>query len=91
MRDIFFTLAFIVAIPRAIQHPWFGIMIWVLLSVMAPHRLTWGFAYDIPFAQITAIATLIGLVFTKDQVRFPIGITTTLLILLATWIGTISV
>jgi probable O-glycosylation ligase (exosortase A-associated) len=38
---------------------------------MSPHRLTWGFAYDLPFAQIIAIPTLIGLLFTKTRRSIP--------------------
>ena len=33
---------------------------------MNPHRLTWGFAYDWPFAQIIALATLAGLLLTRE-------------------------
>jgi probable O-glycosylation ligase (exosortase A-associated) len=32
---------------------------------MNPHRLTWGFAYDWPFAHIVALATLAGLLLTR--------------------------
>lgn len=85
MRDIVLTLAFFLTVPRALKHPWFGIMLWVFISIMAPHRMTWGFAYHLPFAQITAIATLIGLFFTNDRVKFPVCTTTILLILLPVW------
>ena len=33
---------------------------WSWLGYMNPHRLTWGFAYDFPFAQLVAVATLAG-------------------------------
>jgi probable O-glycosylation ligase (exosortase A-associated) len=44
---------------------------WTWVSFMNPHRLTWGFAYDLPVAQILAIPTLIGLVFSKTRRSIP--------------------
>jgi probable O-glycosylation ligase (exosortase A-associated) len=38
---------------------------------MNPHRLTWSFAYDMPFAQMVAIATVCGLIATKDKYPLP--------------------
>jgi len=38
---------------------------------MSPHRLTWGFTYDFPFAQIIALCTFAGLLFTKDRSAIP--------------------
>jgi putative inorganic carbon (HCO3(-)) transporter len=39
---------------------------------MSPHRLSWGFAYDMQFAQIVAIPTLLGFAFTKDRRPIPL-------------------
>jgi probable O-glycosylation ligase (exosortase A-associated) len=50
---------------------------------MNPHRLTWGYAYNLPFAMIVAIATLTGLLFTRDRRPLPRALETYLL--LALW------
>ena len=49
------------AIPVALFHPIYGVYLWIWISVMNPHRLTWGFAFDQPFALYTALVTLVGL------------------------------
>jgi probable O-glycosylation ligase (exosortase A-associated) len=38
---------------------------------MNPHRLTWSFAHDMPFAQMVAIATVAGLIVTKEKYPLP--------------------
>jgi len=38
---------------------------------MNPHKLTWGFATNMPFAQLVAFATIGGLLFTKEKYALP--------------------
>ena len=38
---------------------------------MNPHRSTWGFAYDMPFAQIVAITLLVSMLFSSEKYRMP--------------------
>jgi probable O-glycosylation ligase (exosortase A-associated) len=38
---------------------------------MNPHKLAWGFATNMPFAQIVAVTTLCGLVFTREKYPLP--------------------
>jgi probable O-glycosylation ligase (exosortase A-associated) len=54
---------------------------------MAPHRMTFGFAYDFAFAQLIAIATLIGVLFSRDAKRLPVTPVTVVLFLLLVWIN----
>jgi probable O-glycosylation ligase (exosortase A-associated) len=62
-------------------------MLWVWISVMSPHRLAYGFAYDFPFAQIIAIATLAGLLFSTGPKRFPVTPVTIVLFLWVVWMN----
>jgi putative inorganic carbon (HCO3(-)) transporter len=71
MRDIIITLIVFGSLPFALKRPWIGVLMWVWISVMNPHRLGWGFAYSYPFAALIAAATLIGLVLTKDPKQLP--------------------
>jgi probable O-glycosylation ligase (exosortase A-associated) len=71
MRDIVITLIVLASLPFAFKRPYIGVLMWVWISVMNPHRLSWGFAYDFPFAAIVAGVTLAGLVFTKDSKNLP--------------------
>jgi putative inorganic carbon (hco3(-)) transporter len=71
MRDIVITLIVFGSLPFIFKRPWFGIVMWVWISVMNPHRLSWGFAYEFPFAMIVAITTMIALVVTSDDKNLP--------------------
>lgn len=63
-----------------------GVMLWTWVSIMNPHRYTWGFAYDAPVAQIAAIATLVGLLATKDLRESPFkGLPPILLAVFSVW------
>jgi probable O-glycosylation ligase (exosortase A-associated) len=44
---------------------------WCWLAYMNPHRLTWGFAYDFPFAAIVAATILLALFFWREPKRIP--------------------
>jgi probable O-glycosylation ligase (exosortase A-associated) len=84
VRDLLVTLIVAGSLPVILARPWIGIIMWAWLSYMNPHRLTWGFAYDFPFAQVVAIATLVGFLFTKERSGIPINrITITWLALIA--------
>ena len=71
MRDVGLILFFLACVPKMLQRPWLGVVMWVWLSVMNPHRLAWGFAYDLQFAAATVAITTIGLLLTKDDRRLP--------------------
>jgi hypothetical protein len=67
MRDIALVLVFVCAIPYMIKHPWMGVIMWVWLSVMNPHRLTYGFAHDMQFAAAAAGITFIALLIFRSR------------------------
>lgn len=69
MRDLALGIAMIILIPLGLFHPWMGIMNWAFISLASPHRQAWGFIYDAPLAMLTAAATLLGLLISKDPKR----------------------
>jgi len=85
IRDTVLTFCILVLVPFAVAHPWIGIMLWTWISVMNPHRLSWGFAFYFPFAQIVAIAVLLGLLLSRDEKKFPFNPITVTLIALIMW------
>jgi putative inorganic carbon (HCO3(-)) transporter len=71
MRDVLMVLIVCGALPLAVRHTWFGVLLWTWISIMNPHKLAWGFAMDAPFAAAAAGATLLSLVFNRDKLRMP--------------------
>lgn len=87
MRDIVVTLVVFGAVPFILARPWVGVIVWSWLGFMNPHRLTWDFAYTMPFAQVTAIATLIGVLLSKEKVRIPWALPVKILVVLNLWMA----
>lgn len=86
IRDIILTITVAGLLPACFLRPWIGLLVWTWLGVMNPHRLCWGFAYDLPFAQVVAIATLAGMLFGRDGKPFPWTRETVLLVAFWVWI-----
>lgn len=86
MRDIAVTLIVFGTLPLILWRPWIGAMMWIWLSVMNPHRLSWGFAMDMPFAQVVALVTFAGIVFSAERRKFPWCSVTVALFLMCVWV-----
>lgn len=67
MRDILIIAIVMAGALAALRRPWIGIMLWTWLSIMNPHRYSWGLAYSAPLAAITAISVMLGLLMTKER------------------------
>lgn len=71
MRDVAVTLLIFGALPLILWRPYIGVLVWSWLSYMNPHRQTWGFAYDMPFAQIVFATLVLSLIFYRERWRLP--------------------
>lgn len=67
MRDILVMTIVLAGALVALRRPWMGVMLWTWVSIMNPHRYTFGFAYSAPVAAIAAGSVLLGLVFTQER------------------------
>jgi probable O-glycosylation ligase (exosortase A-associated) len=85
MRDLLVTAIVFGALPFIFRRPWIGIMLWCWLGYMNPHRQTWGFAYDFPFAFITAIVTITAFLFSREKKDMVWTRETVLLLLFNGW------
>ena len=87
MRDVILLLAVLAALPFAIRKTWFAVLLWTWLSVMNPHRLTWGFAFDFPFAALAASAALVSLLVSRDKkIELPRNAPVIVLALFLIWV-----
>lgn len=71
MRDLLIMSMVCAGALAALRRPWIGVIVWVWVSIMNPHRYAWSFAYDAPVGTIAAIGLLLGLLFNKDQRESP--------------------
>lgn len=91
MRDAILVALIFGSLPFCFSKTWFGVLMWVWVSLMNPHRLTWGFAYDLPFAMLIAIATVGGFLFDKGPKRFPWSALTITLVMFIVWMNVTTV
>ena len=85
MRDILLVALVFASLPFILKRPYIGILVWSWLGYMNPQRLTWSFAYNMPFAQIVALTLLFSLLFTKEKKTIPINTTTVIWIIFLLW------
>ena len=85
IRDLSLFGILAVGVPFILLHPWIGVLYWVWIGLMNPHRLSWGPAYNFQFAYIIALLTLAGLLFTKDERRWKGGVEVYLLLAFIAW------
>ena len=71
MRDLLIVGIVLAGSLAAFRKPWIGVMLWVWLSIMNPHRYAWGIAYDAPLAAMAAASTLLGLLLTRERASSP--------------------
>ncbi|MCX7902334.1 MAG: putative O-glycosylation ligase, exosortase A system-associated [Burkholderiaceae bacterium] len=85
VRDlVLFALVF-AALPFVLKKPVYGVLLWVWISLMNPHRLTWGIAYAFPFAALVAGVTLIGTLVTREPRQPKGGLAAIVLLLFVIW------
>jgi putative inorganic carbon (hco3(-)) transporter len=85
MRDIGLLLILGIALPVAVFRPWLGALVWVWVSTMSPHRMTYGFMYDAPVAQSVALATMVGLLVSREPKRLPLAAPVVWMLLFTGW------
>jgi putative inorganic carbon (HCO3(-)) transporter len=87
MRDVFILLMVFATIPMIFLRPHVGILAWCWISIMNPHRLSWGFAYEFPVAMVIGLATLMAWVFSKEPKKFEITWVSGLLLTFVIWMS----
>lgn len=88
MRDLALTLVMIGLVPFILRMPVVGLLTWVWIGIMNPHRLTWGFAYSLPFAAVAAMLFMASLLLNRKQlVSFPVNTVSVSLVLFVLWLG----
>jgi probable O-glycosylation ligase (exosortase A-associated) len=87
MRDILLTLVIGALLPAILARPRIGAYAWAWVSLMNPHRLAWGFAQTVPFAQIIAITTLLRTLFSTKRNPLPVNSITVIYVAFLLWMS----
>lgn len=87
MRDVLLTLIVFASIPFIFRSPINGVLMWVWISVMNPQTQTWGFAHNIPFAMVIAVATMASMALTREPRSLPWTPLTLTLLAFALWMN----
>lgn len=85
MRDALMFLIIFAIIPFIFKRPVFGVLTFTWLSLMNPHRLAYGAAYNFPFAAVIAGLTLLSLLLSKEPKNLPRTPVTVVLLLFCAW------
>jgi len=84
MRDLVLGPLILSLAAYGLIHPWVGVLGWTWLSSMNPHAYSWRLS-SMPVAATIAIATLLGVLFTKDRREFFATRETIVLMLFMLW------
>ncbi|HFQ14587.1 MAG TPA: putative O-glycosylation ligase, exosortase A system-associated [Gammaproteobacteria bacterium] len=87
MRDSIISLIVFGSIPFIFKRPYIGVYVWTWLAYMNPHRLSWGFAYNFPFAMIAGVTTIAATLFTRQKKSIPWSPLTVILLIWMLWLG----
>lgn len=86
MRDLLVTFLVMGSLPFILKRPYIGILVWSWLAYMNPHRLTWGFAYTMPFSFIVAAVLMVAVFMDRSKKSIPFDKTTITWILFLIWL-----
>jgi probable O-glycosylation ligase (exosortase A-associated) len=90
MRDILLFCIIFGLLPFVFKRPALGALLFTWISLMNPHRLAYGAAYDFPFAAVVAGVTVLGMVSAKLPKRFPLTPVTITLLVFYLWMNITS-
>lgn len=86
MRDLMLAMIVVPGALMALRRPFVGVMLWTWISMMNPHRLTWGFMFDAPVSMFVGVCTLVGLMTTKERRSPFLGPPVTWFVVLIIWL-----
>jgi len=87
MRSLLVFIIVFSSLPVTVIRPYAGLLVYSWLSYMNPHRITWGPAFNFPFAMIVGATTLAAWLISKEPKRIPWCGVTVLLAAFVFWIN----
>lgn len=88
MRDLLVASVILGSIPFIFRNPFVGLLMWIWLGIMNPHRLTWGWTYSQPWAEMIALCTFASMLYHVKKLNpLPNDRVVVALILLVLWLN----
>lgn len=87
LRDLLLLGIMGATFPYVFRHVFIGVLLWTWIGIMNPHKLAFGFMHNAPVAMAVALITFIGLLTTRDRVKFDWSAPMVLLAMLIVWMG----
>ena len=87
MRDLLIAAIVFGVLPFTLKRPFWGVLLMAWLGYMNPHRLCYGFMLSFPVVQTVALATMLGLLISKDPKRLVWSREITVLAIFIVWMG----
>lgn len=87
MRDLLLAAVVFGALPFVLKRPFIGVLLLAWLGYMNPHKLAWGFMMTMPVVQIVTLATLGGLLISREVKRMIWSREVIILLIFVTWMG----
>jgi putative inorganic carbon (HCO3(-)) transporter len=82
MRDLFLVGTLLPLVALAAMRPFVGVLLWSWISFMNPHRLTWSFATQQPWAMLIFGATVVGCILAREPRKLRVNAVMLLMLLL---------
>lgn len=86
MRDFLVVVIVFGSIPFILVRPQIGVLMWYWISLMNPHRWTWGYAYTLRVALVIGVSAILGWLFSRERKMPPFTATVFFLACLTLWI-----
>ncbi len=87
MRDLIIVLVVFGSIPVVLVRPQIGVLMWYWISLMNPHRLSWGYAYALRVALVVGVVTILAWLFSRERKIPPATSMNVLLGCLMVWVS----
>ena len=85
MRDISLMAALIAIVPLIFRFPIIGVLAWIWITLMNPHREVWGFLYGFKLNLIIALLTFAAWGLSRERKIVPLNFFTVSLLVFAAW------
>lgn len=91
MRGYLLLMIVIATIPFVLTKPHIGVLVYSWFGYMNPHRLTYGFIQNFPFALVLGALTTIAWIFSRESKAPPITSISVLVLIYAIWVSITTV